>query len=75
MAPSDQGVVITITDRHIVICRRRELSQGSISYECARNAEELEGDAMLALAKGGKPFLTGQEFTCPQELARRARWN
>jgi hypothetical protein len=75
MAPHDQRVVITITDRHIVICRRRELSQGSISYECARNAEELEADAMLALAKRGQPFMTGQEFTCPPELARRACWN
>jgi hypothetical protein len=75
MTPRDQGVVITVTDRHVVICRRRELSQGTLSYECARNAEVLEGEAMLVLAKLGKPFRTGQEFPCPHTLAKQARWD
>jgi hypothetical protein len=75
MTPPDQRVVITVTDRHFVVCRRRELPQGSISYECARNADELEAEAMLVLARRGQPFMTGQEFTCPPELAKRARWN
>ncbi len=75
MLPHDHRVVITITERHIVICRRRELSQGSISYECARNAEDLEGEAMVVVAKGGQTFRTGQEFACPPTLAARAEWN
>ncbi len=75
MSHTNEDVVITVSDCHIVICRRRKLSNGSISYECAWNAEELEADAMNVLAKGGQPFMAGQEFSCPKELAERARWN
>jgi hypothetical protein len=75
MPPHDQGVVITVSSHHVVICRRRRLANGSISYECAHNADELEADAMFAVAKGGQPFMTGQVFACPPELAIRARWS
>jgi hypothetical protein len=75
MLPQDQSVVITVSDSRILVCRRRQLSNGSISYECARNTEALEAEAMLALAKRNQPFLIGQEVTCPPELAERADWN
>jgi hypothetical protein len=75
MPPQDEGVVITVSDRHIVICRRRHLPNGSVMYECAQNAADLELDAMVAVAKGQRPFMTGQEFTCPPELAARAQWS
>ena len=75
MPPRDEGVVITVSASHIVVCRRRHLPNGSVTYECARNAAELELDAMVAIAKGKQPFMTGQEFTCPPELAARALWS
>ena len=75
MPPQNEGVVITVSAGHIVICRRRHLPNGSITYECARNAAELEGDAMVAVAEGKQPFMTGQELTCPPELAARALWS
>jgi hypothetical protein len=75
MLSQDQAVVITVSHCTVVICRRCTLPNGSISYECACNADELEHDAMLALAESGEPFMTGQEFACPPELAHRARWN
>jgi len=67
--------VITVSASRILVCRRGHLSNGSIRYECARNAEALEADAMLALARRKEPFMTGQEFPCPPDLAERARWN
>jgi hypothetical protein len=66
MLPQDQAVVITVSQCRVVVCRCRHRPDGSITYECARNAEALEGNAMLALAKSGQPFRTGQEFPCPQ---------
>ena len=75
MSPQNEGVVITVSASHIVVCRRRHLPNGSVTYECARNAAELELDAMVAIAKGKQPFMTGQEFTCPPELAARAQWS
>ncbi len=75
MLSQDEGVVITVSASRIVICRRRHLPNGTVTYECARNAAELEVDAMLAVAKGKQPFMTGQEFTCPPELAARAQWS
>jgi len=41
MPPHDFGVVITVSARSVVICRRHHRPDGSISYECARNADEL----------------------------------
>ena len=75
MLPQNQAVVLTVSECRVVVCRCRYRPDGSIIYECARNTDELEGDALLALAEQGQPFMTGQEFTCPPELARRARWN
>jgi hypothetical protein len=75
MSPQDHGIVITVSSRHVVICRRRRLDNGSIFYECARNADELEADAMFAVAMAGHPFMTGQEISCPPELAVRAQWS
>ena len=75
MLPQDQAVVITIIDSHIIVCRRRELSHGVLSYEPAQNAEQLEDEAMLVLASNGHPFQTGEEFPCPSELAARAWWS
>lgn len=75
MSIVDEDVVITVSDRHVVVSRRSQLPNGSIMYEAARNADVLEWDAMIVLAKLGQPFRTGQEFTCPPELAQRARWN
>ncbi len=75
MPPWDESVVITVSASHIVVCRRRRLPNGSVTYECARNAAELEVDAMVAVAEGKQPFVTGQELTCPPELAVRALWS
>ena len=75
MLPQDQNVVITVSASHIVVCRRHQLPNGSITYECARNADTLEADALLAIARSKRPFMTGQEFPCPDDLAARARWN
>ena len=75
MLPQDQAIVITVSDCRIIVCRRRELSEGAISYECAQNAEELEGEAMVAVARYGHPFQPGQEVPCPPELAAQAQWN
>ena len=74
MLPQDQAVVITVSHRRVIVCRRRKRADGSVIYDCARNAEDLEHDAMVALAKAGQPFMTGQEFICPPELAKRASW-
>ncbi len=75
MPLNDEAVVITVSTSHILVCRRRTLANGSISYECARNADDLEADAMLTLAQGRQPFMTGQEYPCPPELAAQAYWN
>ncbi len=75
MALNDEQVVITVSTNHIVVCRRRTLANGSITYECAQNADELERDAMLALARSKRPFMTGQEFPCPKDLAAQAHWS
>ncbi len=66
--------MIAIFTSGIIVCRRRELSGGIISYEPALNAYDLEGEAMLALARYGHPFQTGDESPCPPELAARAQW-
>ncbi len=75
MPPRDESVVITVSASCIVVCRRRCLPNGSVTYECARNAAELEIDAIVAVAEGKQPFVTGQELTCPPELAVRALWS
>jgi hypothetical protein len=75
MLPQDQAIVITVSGQRIIVCRRRTHTSGSITYECARNVDELEDDAMLALAQRHEPFMSGQEFSCPPELAARAQWN
>ncbi len=67
MLPQNQAVVLTVSECHVVVCRCRYRPDGSIIYECARNTDELEGDALLALAEQDGPFMTGQEFACPPE--------
>ena len=67
--------MITVSAQRIIVCRKRTLTSGSISYECARKVDELEDEAMLVLAQRHEPFMSGQEVSCPPELAARAQWN
>ena len=75
MLPQDETVVIAISDCRIIVCRKRELPDGSLTFECASNTDELEADAIQVVAADGRPFVSGQHYPCPEDLAGRARWN
>jgi hypothetical protein len=75
MLPQESDVVITVSTCRIVVCRRCKLPNGSLTSECAQNADSLGADAMLVLARGQRPFRTGQELPCPPELTARAQWS
>ena len=75
MLPDAHAVVISVSDCHAVVCRHRQLPDGSVTWECALNADELEADAIAALVAHGGPFMLGEHVPCPSELAERARWS
>ena len=75
MLPQANTVVISVSDCHALVCRYRELSDGSLTCECAVNADELEAEAIAALVAQGAPFILGEHCPCPPELAERARWS
>ncbi len=75
MLPVAHEVVISVSDCHAVVCRHRQLPDGSVTCECAVNADELEAEAIAALVARGGPFMLGEHAPCPVELAERARWS
>jgi hypothetical protein len=74
MLPHDQMVVISLSDCHAVVSRYRQGPDGSLRGECARNAAELEADAINSLVARGAQFIGGAAYPCPAELAARAEW-
>jgi hypothetical protein len=74
MPSQDPDIVISISDCHAVVSRYRSLPNGAISWECACNAEELEADAIAAIAAQRTPFTLGAPYPCPPEVAARAVW-
>ncbi len=70
-----QEVVISVSDSHAVVCRNQEGSDGSVTCECAVNAEELETAAIGAIVASSLPFTPGCQYNCPPELAERAEWD
>ena len=75
MLTQPEEVVISVSDCRAVICRYRQLDDGSRICECATNAEELEAAAIEAIVAAGTPFTLGQQYPCPSELADQAHWS
>ena len=74
MLPQDGSTIISISDCHAIVCRYRQLPDGSVVCECAANAEDLEAEAIVAVVAQGRPFLIGAHYPCPPDLAARAQW-
>jgi hypothetical protein len=71
----DRMVVISVSDCHAVVSRYRRQPDGSLTCECARNAAELETEAIVALTTLSTSILIGTHHPCPAELAARAEWS
>ncbi len=74
MLSPEERVVISVSDCHAMICRYRTLPYGTVSCECATNAEALEAAAIEALVAEGVPFEIGGHHPCPDQLAAQAEW-
>jgi hypothetical protein len=71
----DSEVFITVSDCRVVVCRYHQLPNGSIMMQCARNTEDLEPDAIVAVVAYGNSLFSGHLHACPPDLAARARWS
>ena len=67
-------IVISFSDCHAVVCRYRQLADGSVSCERATNAADLEAAALAALATQDQPVLLGTHCACPPQVADQAVW-
>ena len=73
--PVDSEVVISVSQQHAVVSWCQPRTDGALICRRALNAEELEGEAISAVARSNRPFLIGMQYPCPPQLAARARWN
>src|SRR5688572_29098452 len=47
MLTTEEEIVISVSAYQVVICRHRELPNGTIACDCATNAEDLENAALV----------------------------
>ena len=73
--PAESEVVISVSQQHAVVSCCEPRTDGAIICRRAINAEELEREAISAVASSNLPFLIGTQYPCPPQLAVRARWN
>lgn len=69
-----KAVFISLRNGRAFISRYITESDGSFTWESAINAIELESEALAAVKAQGGTTTDHGDYTCPPELAARARW-